>query len=242
MNLGFFTESRYHTMGHRLHWGTRTRGHTAAYAARKAENITALGMARTALREVRRSRPRWKSNVVLNAYAPVTAVWVQQNMVEIAQGDDLPQREGSHIHIHAMNMLFDCETAAALGSAATIRLVLVYDKNTNGALFSPNDLFITSNVIQGMFDRDFVGARYRVLWDHTFSMQEFSANASVTARKILRKDIRFRRPLSISYSGTGATIADIVSGAIQLMAITSSTDNQPTITFQVEIRFTSTQN
>lgn len=140
----------------------------------------------------------------------------------VATGTDFTDRIGRAILMKSIYMRYfiSGSTGGCLGNA--IRVWLVYDKQPNGAAPAFTDIFKVAsiNTLNNLNNRD----RFQILWDKSFTLEGNTITAgAVTAGSINaycgKKFMSCN--LASQFSGTGATIASIATGAIYFCHITN---------------------
>jgi len=148
-----------------------------------------------------------------------------QLLLTVAQGSDNTDRIGRKITMSAIQ--YDVAWAAPVDNLAdeagwannfaVAKMAVVYDKQPNGALATWSDVFnSTSNVITPYCFKNYNNIdRFDILAIEEYCICQAGPNAE-------RKDRYIPCKLETRYDGTGATIADINSGAL----IVCYADNQ----------------
>lgn len=167
---------------------------------------------------------------------------VNDDWTDIAQGVSESQRIGRQCYIHSIHVKGHFHCADTSGTHERLRVVLVWDKQCNGALPSWGDVFEATNIdtfrnIQNVH-------RFKVLIDRTYTINKVPVNpydSNTTYYQIPAKTImynyRFPRPgLRMDFSSsTGATSEKVTNNVIGfLMAENAEKVNW---TSNVRIRF-----
>lgn len=126
-------------------------------------------------------------------------------------------RTGRQIYMKLLRLSYQV-TSTAAGAVAPCRVVVLYDKQTNGAAPSTADLFEdTGRFSVSAFDHD-NEQRFTILYDDMF-MATVDATQRVVHGCI---DV----PLLTTYNaGTAGTVADIASGSLYLFTVNNSAGN-----------------
>lgn len=174
-----------------------------------------------------------------------TATLVLMN--PIAQGIDDGQHIGDSVSIKeiAMTMLITQSLAAVSGD--TYRVLVVYDKQANGA--APTAANILDNQIGGLdaiapYNSDYIPPkggmgtrRFTILYDKLISFDHFQ----IAAGGQVQKNLKFhwgKGNLKTNYIGTGATVASIGSGSVYLLQVAVNNTNLTSASAQWEVNYT----
>ncbi len=169
----------------------------------------------------------------------------------VAQGDTESTRDGRIYHIHSVHLKWTCNIAAIESSAAPLgmvkgRVCLVWDTQTNGAVT------LATLVMDGGQTDDTLAfrnlqytKRFRVLMDKPFFIQRISqtnegainlfAEGSETTR-IFTYNRSFKKPIRVTMTGTGGTVASVGDNNLQVIGVANSTG--VTLNMQTRIRYT----
>ncbi len=150
----------------------------------------------------------------------------------LAQGDLKTQRGGNKVRFKSIHRkgFFSLHASA---TTSMVRLMIVLDKQCNGAVFSIADLLEDSTVgdsIVSPRDVDNMN-RFVVLSDKTYKLADGGGN------QLIQFNIYKRINLPIRYDGTGATVANMTSNALYLVSFSNEATNTPIITDFCRIRF-----
>nr|QXP07673.1 MAG: putative capsid protein [Arizlama virus] len=141
----------------------------------------------------------------------------------IARGDEIFERTGRQIVMKSVELRWQVASTTTTGIAQTCRIMLVYDRQANGA--APTIL----NVIRGAADgflphqpRNLENRRrFTILYDRTFVVGPQGTSttalgvAPIVADKFYRK---LNHPVEFN-SGDAGTIADITTGSLYVLTI-----------------------
>ena len=133
------------------------------------------------------------------------------NPISLAgQGDTASSREGNKIVFNSIQMKYTWKMSQS-ATATRCRIMLVQDKQVNGAVFTINDLLessATGTAIISPLNLD--GAfRFRVLYNKVHTL---SSEGSVVQYKEMFKKINIKA----RYSNSGGTIAAVLSSGLFL--------------------------
>lgn len=169
------------------------------------------------------------------------------------QGNDFNNREGRKVWIKAIKIRGMVEWPAVANLTAGIpanqvRLILVMDKQTNGAQLNGEDVIESGTkasepCIQEFQNPKFFG-RFRVMWDRTYTRPNsgtsydgtnIEANGCHQKFKINKK---FKKPLLVHFNATnGGTVADIVDNSFHFLAGRYATAASATLYYKSRVSF-----
>lgn len=126
----------------------------------------------------------------------------------VVQGTDANQRIGRKVTWESVLVRFVCRPNATTPLNSAYRIMLVVDKQANGAAPNITDIFETATFASpnAMANR----ARFVTLWDKKGVIT--TSNEAVTIEELF-----LRKKFQTIYSGTAATIGSIASGALYLV-------------------------
>ncbi len=152
-------------------------------------------------------------------------------LTNLSIGDTTTTRDGSQVKYTSVSFdgYFNQHASA---TQTMIRIVLVMDNQTNGAIFTTAQLFqdaTADDVIVSPFNADFSN-RFSILYDKKFAM-------TAGGKEIVT--VKFWKKLSMTtkYSGTAGTIADLSEKSLALVFITDEATNVPTVHHQTRLRY-----
>lgn len=210
--------------------GTKRKRSTGAYNKRARRN-TQSGGYYGGYNRGGASELKFKDN--FSANTAQTGGHVVETFPVIAQGTGESQRLGRQItcealHINGIITL----PASATGSTDVVRIIIVHDKQANGATFSPSDL-----LEPGTGSADFLSyrnlentERFRVLSDKRYTMNASSYSSNSTAPNNPQSVPHTRffnmnfdlKGMKIDYSGTDGTITEIKSNNLLMFYISEN--------------------
>ncbi len=169
-------------------------------------------------------------DVSATAQAQTTTVTILQ-VSNILLGDGGLSRDGNQIKITGiyLNYLW---TIHASATTTQVRVMLVQDSQTNGAIYAASDLLVdqtgTDNIISPYnLDNKY---RFRVLFDRTHVLND-NGNQSVIVNKFIKLDQRMR------FDASAGDITDVTSMSYSLVFVSSEATNTPARTHHCRIRF-----
>jgi len=192
------------------------------------KSTQALKLARKALRALN-SEVKWLDTI--NLALAITSTESIIPLTNIQQGVTSETRIGESLKlmsIHFRGQMFGDPAIAV----SQVRLVLVQDMQTNGALYTNSDLFenVSANA-DLVTQRNLKNKhRFRILMDRTYSMQN-TGN--------LCHDINFYQKLSmlIRYKSNNGDITDLSSNSLTLYAVSNRTTDAPDLNYSIRLRF-----
>lgn len=184
-----------------------------------------------------RSRPPRLRRHPSSGSDPVLNTWTQIHITGLVEGDGEANREGSRVHIKHVGLRYSVTAAGALDATANVRVMLVQDKQTNGGTFGTANLFITDDSVKSFRDPTLQPSRFRVLYDKTFSLEEYAANSSIRNTEFHKFGKGYKSPLKMVWNGSGSGVGTVDKGAIFLMFMCDRVSNQPSIDWQTLVRF-----
>lgn len=143
-------------------------------------------------------------------------------------GDTMGTREAQEIVMTKLQI--KSSVYAANVTVANVRILIVYDKQSNGATHLVNDVLTSTDPNA---HRAYNGLkRFKVLYDKSIPI---SANQSYPKR--LDKTINMRKLITHYNTTNGGTIADIVTGGLTLVALSDivAGANAPTADFHIRL-------
>lgn len=133
----------------------------------------------------------------------------------IARGDDINQRAGREVTLRSIECRFLGRVTAGTGIDQQHRLLIVYDRQSNGAAPSVADVLVPANVLspRNLENR----RRFKVLYDRYFQL---SASGESGSEKVFKFYRRLRHPMVFN-AGNAGTVSDITSGALYAVILGS---------------------
>ena len=126
----------------------------------------------------------------------------------IARGDDINQRTGREVTLRSIECRFTARVTAGTGIDQQQRLLIVYDRQSNGAAPSVADVLGSANVL---YPRNLENRRrFKVLYDRFFQL---NGSGEAGSEKVFKFYRRLRHPMVFN-SGNAGTVADITSGSV----------------------------
>ena len=153
-------------------------------------------------------------------------------LTNLSQGDTSSTRDGDSIKATAIMLRGIC-AISPVASTSQYRVMLVQDKQTNGALFTPADLLEDTtagdNLISPLnLDNKY---RFRVLYDKLHTLSVNGGNESIKWSKYINLNQHFR------YGSNAGTIADLNTNSLALVTISNEPTNTPNQTVYSRLRY-----
>ncbi len=147
------------------------------------------------------------------------------------QGDTASSREGAKLVMMSLQMKYTWKMSES-ATATRCRIMIVEDRQVNGATFSANDLLESTalgTVIISPLNLD--GAfRFKVLYNQVHTLSD---NGSKVQYKEMFKKINIKA----RYSNSGGTISSVLSSGLFVVAVSDETAQSPNLSFFTRIRF-----
>ncbi len=165
----------------------------------------------------------------------VDGVGVIKQLTNVAQGDTNVTREGNSIKIVSIYTKFMFHINAS-ASSSQVRCMLILDTQTNGAIYTTDDLLESvANLTSLISPRNTDNAhRFRVLYDKMVVLNQNITAVSSTTRflKVYKKvDLHMR------YATNVGDITDLTQNSISVLLISNEATNTPTVDINFRLRF-----
>lgn len=167
----------------------------------------------------------------------------QQYLINgLAQGTGVINRIGNKVNILALDIRWTMSANSAASTAITpsrVRVILVWNRQTNGSLLSLPNLLQDPNAVTNINSAfNYVARdRYKVLYDKVFDLGydgDVLESRELKHGKIIKY---FKHKPSVTYNAGGATISDIVKNSLELYFISDVNLLGPTISWQGRLLF-----
>jgi len=128
----------------------------------------------------------------------------------VSQGVTPTTRVGRRILMKSLYIRWFLQLAATTTGGTPVRMLVVYDKQTNGAAPSVTDIVLTDEITSPMNLSN--SKRFQVLCDQTWSCVGTGGPQSIVLNKYMKLDktVEFN-------TGNAGTVADITSGSIYVL-------------------------
>ena len=156
----------------------------------------------------------------------------------IAQGTGESERVGRKVTVRAIHgkIHFKMPASAATSNGAALRLMLVKDKQANGAAPAVTDVLQAASWLS--FNNLDNGGRFQTLWEHVESLNPESGSGG-TSRGVNNQFREFHITgvsIPIEYSGGVGVIGEVRSNNLFLLAISDAA--QGDVVTQCRLRYT----
>lgn len=159
-------------------------------------------------------------------------IGVQGLLNGLVPGSNASQRIGRKVVMKSVYLRYRIQLAATTVGGGKMRLMLVYDKQSNAAAPAITDILLTNNWTSpnNLSNRD----RFTVLCDHISDC--ISVGGDFLASGEIYKKVNLE---TFFNAGVAGTIGDITSGSLYLLYGNSGTFTtaQPTIDYDTRIRY-----
>lgn len=153
------------------------------------------------------------------------------DMTPLSIGDTLNSREGNQVKFTSIFLKYymNINTSA---TDTTCRVIVVYDKQPNGATFSLTDLLKDSSIGDNIISPLNLGNKFRfkILYNRIHQM---SINGKNNCYGKFYKKIFMRT----RYSGTAGDITDVATNNIKVFFISDEATNEPLMNGNIRMRF-----
>jgi len=161
----------------------------------------------------------------------------------IARGDDIGERNGRQVLMKTIELNFVAGAKAPEAGIvpSTMRVMLIYDRQTNAAALTVLQVLVTNGSIYGpitsknLENRD----RFLILRDMKFSLTGSVSTNFMAAKKYGKFYQSVSLPVTFN-AGDAATVADITTGSLYILVISDQDDaaaHLPTITWTCRVRY-----
>lgn len=183
------------------------------FAAQRASRAAFAARKRFGSRYVRAARDVMElKSIDVSATTAVNTTYSVALLNGIATGDDIASRDGRRVTMRSVQIRAINYVDSGTGIDQVHRVLLVQDKQTNGAALTVGDV-IDSASYGVLANRNMSGReRFVVLMDKTFDLSEVASEKSKISWEFYRK-----LSLPVIYNNTGSAVTDIASGSLYLL-------------------------
>jgi len=172
---------------------------------KKARAVTQQQLARTLRSNI---ELKFQDNTVGSKIVAAQTTAVVAEIFSPDAGTDANERVGRQTKCTSLEYSLQVSFAATTVGNSPIRLVIVYDRQTNAALPTITDVF-TSDTISTLRNL-YNSRRFKILVDQKYDGVSDNGDKSMFASGFRK----FKKPLETTYNNTnGGSIADIVTGS-----------------------------
>ncbi len=157
-------------------------------------------------------------------------------LTNMGQGNTDATRNGNQITLKKLEMRLQLILASA-ASSSQIRVMIVKDKQTNGAGISVDKLLESVANLQSLIsplESDNL-KRFAILYDRVHVLNRPGISAVQSNVKYVSKFKKLN--MRIQYNGTGTTITALNSNSLSLLFISNEPTNEPTVDFFVRLSY-----
>ncbi len=149
----------------------------------------------------------------------------------ILQGDGGSNRDGNQVKVIGMyiNYLWVMHASAV---TTQVRLMIIEDKQTNGAVFSAADILSDVTGIDNIISPYNLNNKYRfrVIYDKVHMLND-NGNQTAKVSTFIKLDTKLR------YDGTAGDVTDATSSSYSFLAVSTESTNSPALTRNFWLRF-----
>lgn len=189
-----------------------------------------------------------------NAQAPFSMVantWATHaNFTTPAEGSGPTERSGRTCFIRSVHirgkLVCGGSAVATIPGDVLVRMVLVWDTQTNNAALTPANVYEPGQTIMQEFRNLEYTSRFIVLKEKVIRIRpDYEWNGTNYAVMLTEVPFKFnktfKKPIKVRFSETTAAIGSVADNSIQFMfAREANTSNPPSITFESRCRFSDT--
>ncbi len=193
----------------------------------------AIRIAKKALSMVAGEMKQLSSTGTATAIPDGNGILIQ--LSNLQQGDSNVTREGNSITIKHLEMRLMLKIAAAAFSSQ-VRVMLIRDKQANGAVLTVNEVLQSSANFLGLISPRDVNhlQRFVVLYDRVHVLnQNITTTLSTTrhVKKLKKQNIKIR------YDANVGDITDVQTNSYSMLLISNEPTNEPTFDHFVRLKF-----
>ncbi len=151
-------------------------------------------------------------------------------LTNIPQGDTDITRDGAQVKLTRLNIKYLLTDNGA--ATPSIRVMLIHDKQTNGAIYAIGDLLANTAIFDSIISPNNLDNKYRfrVLYNKVIT---FSDSGNQNAYREIFKDLDIR----LRFNGSTPSIADLNSDSLSLVFVSTQTTNLPILHLFARLRY-----
>ncbi len=159
-----------------------------------------------------------------------------QLLTNIAQGDDVTQRDGDSIKVQSTRIQGYIRRDSGSTSSEVCRVLLIRDLMNTGTTIAGSDIIQSAGgVYSPVSTYNFINGnqlqnRFTILYDEVFTVDANNPMALFSYES--------KHDYHVFFRGTGSAFTDAAAGAVFLMVLTDASVNPPIATFSTRILFT----
>ncbi len=173
----------------------------------------------------------YKFLTVIGQAQAITDTASNTNLTLLVQGDTTNTRDGSQVKFTSIRFSYFLKVnASSLNNL--VRVMLVHDKQTNGAQASATDVLQDATPIDAItsaYNIDNV-SRFHILYDKVHALSNGGTSA-------IHRTIHKKLNLKVRYDGNAGDVTDLSQDSIFLILVADQVTNDPTISFQIRLRY-----
>lgn len=147
----------------------------------------------------------------------------------VAQGDDRENRQGDEIRIKSVFGRFLVYfTGASTSQTDFYRIMVLFDKQANGALPAATDVVENNNIMA--YRSMGKSTRFHVLFDKMGSLDAYNRTA-------IHEFYKPKLNQLVQYTGTSGAITDISKGSLILLVWSNQISSGPTVNSNIRFKF-----
>ena len=169
------------------------------------------------------------------------------SLAPIAEGDGENSRDGRRAIVKELFIHGQIRWASTSGTDneyGPIRIVVVQDRQTNGAAPTASDVFETPSGVQAInaFRNLQYTSRFKILGDIILPAPCFEAEGNGTTASITGRYVPFKLyvpilNMNVTYNGTNSTISNVVDNSVHMLAVYGGDFASPQIQYAARARF-----
>jgi len=187
----------------------------ATRAARASANRVAAASVNVAMRGLQLEKGEFKA-VDANGSSVIDSTGALVLLNGLARGDEINERNGREVVMKSVQINFGVQCTITTGTDQYARVLLVYDRQSNGAAPAITDILVSNNTtaVRNLENR----RRFKILMDRRYTLNQASEAGSKISDSFYR---RLRHPITFN-SGDAGTVADITTGSLYLVTMGSN--------------------
>lgn len=184
-------------------------------------------MIKKCYRKLKNISVEWKNSTAGTTVTPGTTSTLT-HFNGLSQGNSSTTRVGDKVKFKRLFIRGEVVINSA-GSAVVVRLMVVRDRQPNGAIFGITDLLVADSTID--LNNLKYGKRFKVYMDKKIPL---SINGNRVAQFKKYIPLNFETDYSL---GTAGTVADISKNSLYFILMSTDNTNKPTVTYNRRLRF-----
>lgn len=153
----------------------------------------------------------------------------------LIRGDDYDNRDKRVIRLESMSLNWIIQHDVLDTIACVTRLMLVWDKQSNGAIFTSNDLLSDITPIDNINSQLNLSNRKRFQVLKDIRIDTTSAGSNQVKHGSMY--INLRKKMTVYNTGNAGTVADISTGSLYLVYVCTNVLTAPELSIRSRIRF-----